>query len=262
MKVRFENSPINELVIATYFNPPLFALRSEHVGLFWSRVRDEFPSVEQQAPVGGAEAFEQLGGEFFPMPRFWFVADDKVNLVQLQKNAFMLNWRRRDAEYPHFDENLKPAFDRYFGLFEDFARKDVGADQINIDLCELTYINTIESCEYWQGPQDTARVIPSFAIPDVGTEGIAAPAFNCTYVHAQSSDLQLRVSIRNGEATAKPKTPVLIFEIKAMGRLGHARKSDADAWFARAHDAIIDCFVRMTSKEIQDKYWKPIGEVS
>ncbi|NPD21735.1 TIGR04255 family protein [Alterinioella nitratireducens] len=260
MKVRFKNSPINELVIATYFNPPLFSLRSEHIGLFWSRIRNEFPAIEQQAPVGGAEAFEQISGEFFPMPRFWFVAEDKVNLIQLQKNAFMLNWRRRDAQYPHFAENLKPAFDKYYRIFEDFACEDVGIDKIEIDLCELTYINTIEACEYWEGPQDTSRVIPSFAMPDAGIEASGQPAFNCTFVYVPSKDLQLRVSIRNGESTARPATPVLVVEIKATGRLGQVGKSAADAWFERAHDAIIACFVGITSKEIQQKYWKPVEE--
>jgi len=258
MKVRFKNSPINELVIATYFNPPLFALRSEHAGLFWSRIRNDFPAVEQQAPVGGAETFENLSGEFFPMPRFWFVAEDKANLLQLQKNAFMFNWRRRDAEYPHFAENLKPAFDKYFTIFEDFAREDVGVDKINIDLCELTYINAIEACEYWKGPQDTARIVPDFTIPNIGIEARPALAFNCTYVYAISSDLQLRVSIRNGEAAERPGTPVLVLEIKAIGRLGQVGKSIADCWFERAHDAIISCFVGMTSEEIQLKYWNMV----
>ncbi len=260
MKVRFHNPPINELVIATYFNPPLFTLRNEHIGLFWSRIRDEFPAVEQQAPVGGAEAFEHIGGEFFPMPRFWFVAEDNVNLIQLQKNAFMLNWRRRDAQYPHFAENLKPVFDKYFRVFEDFAREDAGVQDIKIDLCELTYINTIDVCEYWQGPQDTAKVIPSFAIPETGIESSAAPAFNCTYVYVPSNDLQLRVSIRNAEVAAKPGTPVLVLEIKASGRLGQVGKSTADEWFERAHDAIIASFVGMTSEDIQRTYWKPVVE--
>lgn len=260
MKTRFENPPINELVIATYFDPPLFTLRNEHVGLFWSRIRSEFPTVEQQAPVGGAEAFQQLSGEFFPMPRFWFVAKDEINLIQLQKNAFMLNWRRRDAEYPHFAENLKPAFDKYFRVFEDFAREDAGVQDIKIDLCELTYINTIEACEYWRGPQDTAAVIPSFAIPDAGTEPSATVAFNCSYVYVLSKDLLLRVSIRNGEVTAKPGTPVLILEIKATAQLRQVGKSAADAWFERAHDAIIACFVGMTSKDIQLTYWKAVRE--
>jgi uncharacterized protein (TIGR04255 family) len=260
MKVRFQNPPINELVIATYFNPPLFALRSEHVGLLWSKIRDDFPAVEQQAPVGGAETIEQIGGEFFPMPRFWFVAENKINLIQLQKSAFMLNWRRRDAQYPHFAENLKPAFDKYYRVFEDFAREDVGVQDIKIDQCELTYINMIEACKYWQGAQDTAKVIPSFAMPETGIGSSAAPAFNCTYFYVLSKDLQLRVSIRNGEVTAKPGTPVLVLEIKATGRLGQVGKSIADAWFERAHDAIIACFVGITNKDIQHTYWKPVGE--
>lgn len=263
MKTRFQNPPINELVIATYFNPPLFALRAEHVGLFWSRVRKDFPAVEQQAPVGGLESFEQLGGDVFPMPRFWFVSDDKINLIQLQKNAFMLNWRRRDAEYPHFAEHLKPTFDRHYRVFEEFVREDVGVPDLKIDLCELTYINTIEACEYWRGPEDTAKVIPSFVVPDVGIAGQGAPAFNSTFAYMLAPDLQLRVAIRNGEATAKPATPVLVLEIRATGRLSQGGgKSAADAWFDRAHDAIIGCFVGMTSKDIQHTYWKPVGEGS
>jgi len=263
MKTRFQNPPINELVIATYFNPPLFALRSEHVGLFWSRVRKDFPVVEQQPPVGGAETFELIGGEIFPMPRFWFVADDQVNLLQLQKNALMLNWRRRDADYPHFDEHLKPAFDRYYRVFEDFAREDVGASEIKIDVCELTYINTVEACEYWRGPEDTAKIIPSFVMPDIGLPSQDAPAFNCTFAFMLAPDLQLRVAIRNGEATAQPAKPVLVFEIRAAGRLTQGgSKSAADAWFERAHDAIIKCFVGMTSRDIQHTYWKLVGEGS
>lgn len=260
MTVRFHRPPINELVIATYFNPPLFMLRSEHIGLFWSKIRKEFPAVEQQAPVGGAEALQSLSGEFFPMPRFWFVSEDQINLIQLQKNAFMLNWRRRDADYPHFAENLKPAFDKYYRIFEEVAREDAGATEINVDLCELTYINMIEACEYWRGPQDTARVIPSFVMPETRIATSAAPAFNCTYVYVPSKNLQLRVGIRNGEKTASPETPVLVLEIKATGRLGQVGKSAADEWFERAHDAIIACFVGMTSEDIQRTYWKPVGE--
>lgn len=260
MKVRFENAPINELVIATYFNPPLFMLRSEHVGLFWSKIRSKFPVAEQQAPVGGAEAFQHISGELFPMPRFWFVAEDKVNLIQIQKNAFIFNWRRQDAHYPHFAENLKPAFDKYYRLFEDFVRQDADVQDMKIDLCELTYINTIEACEYWQGPHDTTKVIPSFAMLETGIEASAAPAFNCTYVYVLTKDLQLRVGIRNAQATAKPETPVLVLEIKASGRLGQVGKSVADAWFERAHEAIIDCFLSVTSKDIQNTYWKPGGK--
>ena len=261
MKIRFDNPPINELVIAAYFNPPLSALRNEHIGLFWSKIREEFPTVEQRAPVGDGEAFMLTGNEVFPMPRFWFVAEDQVNLIQVQKNAFMLNWRRRNGEHPHFEEHLKPAFDKYYRMFEEFVQTETSVMELKIDRCELAYINTVEPCEYWQGPQDTINIIPSLAVPDLGITHGAAPAFNCAYVFFLASDLQLQVSIRNGESTAKPGLPVLIFEISATGRIQDKQKSIADSWFRRAHDAIVECFLSVTSEDIRNKYWSPVGVI-
>ena len=49
--ITFENPPVNEVVISTYFNPPLSDFRNEHIGLFWERIRGEFPIVRQQLPV-------------------------------------------------------------------------------------------------------------------------------------------------------------------------------------------------------------------
>src|SRR5690554_3197923 len=114
MTIKFENPPINELIIATYFNQLMTNMSSEHIGLFWSRIRREFPKIQQQLPVGGDPLFDVHGNDVFPMPRYWFMSDDHANLIQLQKNAFMFNWRRKDSDYPHFDENLKVRFDEYF----------------------------------------------------------------------------------------------------------------------------------------------------
>jgi uncharacterized protein (TIGR04255 family) len=260
MTVKFKNPPINELVISAYFNPPLFQLRSEHIGLFWSKIKKDFPVADQQPPVGGVETFEFVGNDVFPMPRYWFVAADEVNLLQVQKNAFMLNWRRRDAEYPHFDEHLKPTFDRYFTAFEDFLRSEIRITDLKIDLCELTYINTIEACEYWSGPDDTPKVIPSFSIFSTGADTSGPTAFHCTYAYGLDESLQLKVTIRSAVSSQKPGVPVLVFEIRAAGRLGQVSKSSADAWFDRAHEAIINCFVGMTNKDIQHTYWQPVGE--
>jgi len=51
--------------------------------------------------------------------------------------------------------------------------------------------------------------------------------------------------------------PVLIFEFRALGLLGAADKSEADAWFERAHEAIGDCFTVITNPDIQQRYWQP-----
>ena len=250
-KVAFDNPPINEIVIATYFNPPLVDFRSQHIGLFWKRIRNEFPLVRQQVPVGLGP---DIGpDEPFPMPRFWFVAHDDINLVQIQKNAFILNWRRREQnQYPGF-QNVKATFDRLFGAFEDFLRLEVDTPQIVIDLCELTYVDVIGQSQYWSKPEDTCNVIPSFSIlradPDVTCRD-----FDCRYVVQYGEDITLSSRFW----TIKPRQsslPALGLEMKATNQFAGVAKTRTDDWFKRAHDTIVKQFIYMTSEEVQREHW-------
>lgn len=259
MPIAFKTPPIDEVVVSSYFNPPLDNFRSEHVGLFWEKIKDDFPTVRQQLPVNMAQ--DIVAEEFFPMPRYWFIADDEISLIQIQKNAFMFNWRRRRGnEYPRYYENIKPAFDKYYGLFSEFIRTEVGRDELTIDLCELIYINTLERCGFWAGPQDTTKVIPTFSILDPGIDASVSPGFNCNYFYKVSTDLQLNINIRSGVKVQQQNAPVLAFEIKASGRLGGTTKPLSDEWFQRAHDSIINCFMHMTSADIRENYWIPLED--
>jgi hypothetical protein len=55
---------------------------------------------------------------------------------------------------------------------------------------------------------------------------------------------------------------VLLFEIRANGLLGRVAKSAADEWFENAHDAIIGCFLDLTSEDIRNQFWKPLEDGS
>lgn len=130
MTVKFRNPPINELVIGVYFARDLHPLRAEHIGLFWSNIRPEFPTIQQQPPVAppispGAGVTIEFGapGEMFPMPRFWIELSDGQTLLQIQRNAFLLNWRKKDAGYPHF-EVVKKSFDQNFARFVQFLESE------------------------------------------------------------------------------------------------------------------------------------------
>ena len=171
----------------------------------------------------------------------------------------MLNWRRRDADYPRFTARLKPDFDEYFSKFSRFVSTYTETSELKIDLCQLTYINVIKRCEFWTGPKDTQRVIPSFATPDPSVAFESPPAFNCTYAFNISSDLRLVVTIRNVSLPQRSDEPdpLLIFEIRADAHLGQASKEETDPWFERAHVAINECFLGITDPEIQKQYWKP-----
>ena len=251
MSVYFKKPPVNEVVIATRFGPTL-ELRSEHIGLFWSQIRNEFPIIKQQPPVD----MVHFSNEIFPMPRYWFIAKDEAVVIQVQKNAIMFNWRRPDdgATYPRY-RSIKPRFDRYFAMFQDFICKEVSQDEITIDLCELTYVNTIQQCRFWRGPQDTNKILPSFSSLSIGIDDYDLSDVNCNFFFHATGELRLQVGVRSGVSVTGPNVPILVFEIKATEQVGNITKSKADAWIDRAHMAVMDCFLGMTSQSIQTEYW-------
>jgi uncharacterized protein (TIGR04255 family) len=260
MKIKYKNPPINELIIGAYFDQPIVPLRSEYVGVFWSEVRSEFPKIQQQPelslPIAPAL---QIGftDEPYPMPRFWLISEDETILMQIQKNAFILNWRKRDSEYPHF-ESVKSSFDKYFDLYLDFLKKELGINPPNIQIAELAYSNLIEPTEYWRDSNDTPRLIPTISIPDPGVPIEGKPDFNYLTAYKLSSDLTLNVAVRSGRKATEAVKAVLVFELRALGTLGAARRRDADAWYNRAHEAIGRCFTSMTNPDIQQRYWQPL----
>jgi hypothetical protein len=188
------------LVIGLYFDRHLLPFRSEHVGLFWSSLRKDFPVIRQQPIVSppvwgsGSVTIELVGtDEVYPMPRFWLEAPDGSTVMQLQKNAFLFNWRKKDAAYPHY-ETVKAAFDRNFARFTRFLDKELQV-RPTLQIAELTYINVIESCEYWSAPGDTADVFPDFQVVSAGAP---QPDFNQVASQQLAPDLSLTTSIRNG----------------------------------------------------------------
>ena len=262
MSTAFKNPPINEVALATYFNPPLAGLRSEHVGLLWDRIRYDFPTVQQQPPLPSPSGNVMTvgGGDFPPVPRFWFIGRNDTYVIQIQKDMFIFNWRRRgSALYPGFDGSIKPAFDKYYNIFEEFTQKELDQPSLPIGICELTYITSIDPCDMWVSLKDTPKVIPSFSIPNPGLD--ANPLFfNCAYAYEVAESTTLRVVLQGVPRPDPSGTPMLSLEIKVIGTPEEETKAAADEWFQASHDRINRCFLGITSPEMQQRYWQPVKE--
>ena len=93
-------------------------LKSVHIGLFWERIRGQYPNVSEQAAL--ASTFETFGGtrEFAnpsfrfealltpPLPRYWFEHPDRPDLLQLQQDRIIRNWRQDQESsriYPRYE---------------------------------------------------------------------------------------------------------------------------------------------------------------
>ncbi|MCA3562857.1 MAG: TIGR04255 family protein [Methylocystis sp.] len=262
MTIKYENPPINEVIIGAYFDQPIMQLHSQHVGLLWAQLRDRFPIMQQQPElptplIGQSISFQlAMSDEPYPMPRFWLISTDETLVIQIQKNAFIFNWRKRSGDYPHF-ENVKAKFDEYFDEFSTFIKSEFSIESINVKICELTYSNVINKDNNLISISDAGVVLNEFSIPDVKIHNASISDFNQVYVYRIEPDLSLNISFRSGRKADDSSHQALVLELRCLGPNATGSLDDANGWYARAHDFIGHCFNSITTTHMQTSAWKP-----
>jgi uncharacterized protein (TIGR04255 family) len=131
--------------------------------LFWAQIRSDFPLTEAQIPLSPQiERFD--GDHLFPQgpivafgavdpdtARVWFLSQDQTDLIQVQNDRFIMNWRKITGEeiYPRYDSALRPRFEKDFNDFRRFINTQE-KDVISVQQCEITYVNDIPRGEGWE----------------------------------------------------------------------------------------------------------------
>ncbi len=157
---KYDNPPVVEVALSVQFEK-LSALRTPQLGLLWSSFREQFPKIEEHQPIEAAfERFDnrmvQKAGirlehmEKPPVPRIWFIKEDGTELIQIQQDRFVHNWRKvgKDDKYPHYEEKIRSAFIKNLNKFKDFLTEQNIGDLIP-NQCEVTYVNHIILGEDW-----------------------------------------------------------------------------------------------------------------
>ncbi|MEO8630667.1 MAG: TIGR04255 family protein [Betaproteobacteria bacterium] len=255
-RIKFENPPINELVIALY-HLPIVELKAQHIGIYWLRIRDQFEFCEQQFPVISVPNLpETVPNEVFPLPRFWFFSTHHPLLIQLQRNAFMFNWRRvANAEYPHY-ETVATEFWKALETYKVFLQESLGAKLDVIQRCELTYVNIIDASEAFKNVDELPNVLPLAAsLTAASTKNRTLAGLNATVTYRVSPTLLLDLAIRSG-TRAEPKEAAAVLELKAYGAPADLSLESARSWYDAAHDATYSLFLDATGKDMQRTIWK------
>ena len=99
----FDEPPVIETVLGVEF-APLEKWSIPHFGLFWARIKDDYPHHQALPPI--SSRIEKFGAETKqPQPpklelvseisvRCWFVNTPKTRLIQVQNDRFVHNWRK------------------------------------------------------------------------------------------------------------------------------------------------------------------------
>lgn len=162
----FDNPPVVETVLSVQFDQ-LATMKLVQFGLFWKRVRDQFPETQQHPAL--LPVFEQVKAptptgiqlrfEAQQTSRVWLLNNNGAEMMQIQNDRFIKNWRKgdRDQEYPRYKGVIKPAFERDFREFETFlSEENLGAAKIN--QCEVTYVNHIVAGEGWNNWSEFEKI--------------------------------------------------------------------------------------------------------
>ncbi len=259
----FANPPVVETVLSVQFEP-LSQLRAAHLGLFWAQIRDRYPKTEDRLPLEpvierfpeparGHVTFQFPIPEVPPVPRIWLTHLNETELIQLQADRFVKNWRRSghgDA-YPRY-ERVREGFDEAFREFEAFVtREDLGSIEVN--QCEVTYVNHIVAGELWNSHGDLAKVFTLWRDAPASPPGKPEDAaFRARFPIGDGSGnpvgrlhIDVQAAFRNPDGK-----PMFVLNLTARGYMGHSTD-----FFDLGRDWIVRSFAEITTKEMH-RIWE------
>ena len=227
----FDNPPVTEVVLSVQFER-LPSFRSVHVGLIWQEFRDRFPKTEDQLPLPPvAETFEigpparvgvKVEAVSLPvLPRVWFLSEDGAQLVQIQPDRFIHNWRKvgEGEKYPHY-EKIREAFQSELRQFEAFVLREHIGD-LRINQAEITYVNHIVATEAWSRHGQLSNILTHWAAPAQKflpePEDVALDIRHLISDSASDGPVgRLHTTIRSGWRVTD-KVPIYLMELTARG---------------------------------------------
>lgn len=267
----FERPPVTEVAVAIQFET-LEGLTNAHLGIFWSRIRDQLPGLEIRPPRGPSiETFEvpsavgerQVQVELVteqPVGRYRFLSEGESELIQIQSDRFVFNWRKReeDQEYPRF-EHIRGQFRRYLSLFRQFL-DDEDLPTVRPNQAEISYVNHLFSGEGWREFAQIGKIIPSWQVR-YSDDFLSIP---------EDIRFRIRYLIPDNEDDAKPigrlyivvepgyreSDPALLMRLTARGGVStDMTLEDAHDFIERGREWIVRGFTSITSEHMH-KIWR------
>ncbi len=259
----YERPPVVETYLGVQFIP-LEKFSISHFGLYWAKIREEYPTSQIQPPLSpaieqfGAAQFKpaKLGVELVTVPevRCWFIEKSGSMLTQIQRDRFLHNWRKLKPEdtYVHYDK-VKPRFAHEWTRFCEFLKEaDIGQPEIN--QCEMTYVNHIEVGKGFKSYDELNKVIgywcnnPSANLLEA-PESVNIAARYLLPENKGRLHIQMQPAIRQQDAKE-----ILQLNVTARGKPSATELADILAWFDLGHEWIVKGFTDFTAKPMHE-FW-------
>jgi uncharacterized protein (TIGR04255 family) len=262
----FDAPPVTEVALSVEFLP-LANWRSPHAGRYWSRISAEYPKTEELPPL--PSQIEKFGEELqqaqvsgprlqFMDPnatRFWFIGDPGTRLIQVQRDRFVINWRKvtADEAYPRYEKEIRPRFEREWSQFKEFVYES-RLGTIDVQQCEVTYVNFIPRGDGWETFTQAFALFSYWS--GRGSEGFLPEPeslnLSGSFVMPNESG-RLHFSAQRAIRQADERDG-LQAQLSARGRPASSADADVLAWMDLGREWIVRGFTDLTSREAH-KLW-------
>lgn len=254
----FRQPPVVETILGAAFRPVGWSV--PHFGLFWDRIREEYPTFEVRPAISGPASDEEAEGAGLPAPplRCWFLEEGRSRLLQVQHNRFLHNWRKvgKDSTYPRYEPTIRPAFRREWDRLVRFL-SDAGLASPNLVAAEVTYVNQFEKGREWQEPEDLPKILRFVRSIDSrffssmrsmrSSIRFEAPELNGTV------EVELSHAVRNSDMKE-----VFQLNVSAKGRPADSSAESLMQWMDRGRAHVVKGFVELTTPEAHE-IWERIA---
>lgn len=260
----FKSPPINEVVLNVQYDA-IEKFNITTYGLIWEKFKSDFPNVEQQMPL--EPQFEKIGGRHapgdflrfkigqisMPLPRAWFISGNNQEIIQIQPDRFIMNWRRINGDaYPRYDGHMRDGFLKNLELLDNFYQEN-GLGKLQPNQCEISYINHIDVSGThenlskiftgWSNQYDL------FDIADIEHIDL-----NINHIiKNEAGEFLGRLNIRIMPAFKETDdSPIFLMELTVRGRpLGNDLK-DVINFMDLGREKIVRAFTKITTSEMHD----------
>jgi uncharacterized protein (TIGR04255 family) len=186
---------MHEVILSIQFSA-LPELHNVQMGLLWGEYRAKYPKTQEQPPL--PPVFETFGSpgdqiqnpgmniqfQMFNRPppvRYWFESENQNDLLQVQQDRMIRNWRKQTgvSPYPGYQE-IRNSFRQEIEVFQTFLiRENLGTVQVN--QVELTYLNALFLPNSSNPHSDLQSITPLYRNIDFGLEDEGA-ALSVRYI--------------------------------------------------------------------------------
>lgn len=251
-----------ETAVSVQFKPlPTFS--NAHLGLFWARVRADYPNKSDADPI--EPQTERFGSEAVRQPRlptFRIVPSQAAarlqmssasgdTMIQLQNGRLVFNWRRLPSGvYPRWAK-VRPAFDNAVNKLNEFvAEEKIGAIQPN--QWEVTYVNHLIKGREWSSPDTLNRVVPGLVGGAVRPPVGSLETLACNWHVCLPQNLgRLHIDLFHGFAGLEDGAPeILSLQLTARGGIQPESGHDLGSGLELGRSAIVTMFNAITSQEM------------